>query len=251
MQKGFVSARFWKNKTIGIWAFLTVWYIRTKLFFSTDKWTEKYWHRVIICRILNKFVLRYLLKTEATYQVSARSVSLENPACLVLEVMEATSQCAPAITPCFLHVTARAALLVFLFLLQQNDVNNLEHMEAFPHCKLFWGGKMWFANLVKWKRHFQMLLRCSNTSLCVRSVLQMFCFVCLFLFKSLWLPPSRIKKFKALIPLVMAPGRQEDTLRLLFLYPQPPHWGLFHYPQATTWCKRLDTRKKKAARTQL
>lgn len=94
--------------------------------------------------------------------------------------MEATSECAPAITPCFLHVTARAALLVFLFLLQQNDVNNLEHMEAFPHCKLFWGGKMWFANPVKWKRHFQMLLRCSNTSLCVRSVLQMFCFVCFF-----------------------------------------------------------------------
>jgi len=66
-----------------------------------------------------------------------------------------------------------------------------------------------------------------------------------FLFKSLWLPPSRIKKYKTLIPLVMAPGRQEDTLRLLFLYPQPPHWGLFHYPQATTWCKRLDTRKKR------
>lgn len=164
--------------------------------------------------------------------------------------MEATSQCVPAITPCFLHVTARAAVLVFLFLLQQNDVNNLEHMEAFPHCKLFWGGKMWFANPVKWKRHFQMLLRCSNTSLCVRSVLQMFCFACFFLFKSLWLPPSRIKKCKTLVPLVIAPGRQEDTLRLLFLYPQLPHRGLFHYPQATTWCKWLDIRKKKRKRLQ-
>ena len=79
---------------------------------------------------------KYLLKTEATYQASARSVSLENPTCLVLEAMEATSQCVPAITPCFLHVTARAAVLIFLFLLQQNDVNNLEHMEAFPRSKL-------------------------------------------------------------------------------------------------------------------
>lgn len=163
-----------------MWAFLTVWYTRTKLFFfpPTDKWTEK--HRVIICRILNKFVLRYLLKTEATYQASARIAILETPTCVVWEAMEATSQSAAAIAPCVLHVAARAALLVFLFLLQQNDESNLEHMEAFPHCKLFWGGKMWFANPVKRKRHFQMLLRCSNTSLGVRSVLQMFCFVCFF-----------------------------------------------------------------------
>lgn len=90
-----------------------------------------------------------------------------------------------------------------------------------------------------------MLLRCSNTSLCVRSVLQMFCFACFFLFKSLWLPPSRIKEYKRLVPLVIAPGRQEDTLRLLFLYPQLPHRGLFHYPQGTMWCKWLDIRKKK------
>ena len=65
----------------------------------------------------------------------------------------------------------------------------------------------------------------------------------LFLFKSSWLPPSRMK-YQTLIPLVKAPGRQEDPLQLLFLYAQPPHSGLFHYPQATTWGTRLDTRKK-------
>ena len=214
----------------------------------TDKWIEKHW--VIICRILNKFVLRYLLKTEATYQASARSASLETPTCVLWEAMEATSQSAAAIAPCVLHVAARAALLIFLFLLQQNDERNLEHMEAFPHCKLFWGGKNVickscqteeaFPNATTMFKHILGCQKCpADVLLCL-----------LFLFKSSWLPPSRMK-YQTLIPLVMAPGRQEDPLQLLFLYAQPPHSGLFHYPQATTWGTRLDTRKKKAARTPL
>lgn len=153
MQKGLFSARFWKNKTIGTWALCTVWNTRDKHFFFTDEWTEKHWHRLIPCRILYEFVLRCLLKTEATYLASAGSTTFENPTCLVSQAMEATLPCTPAIATYFLQVTAWAVLLVFLFPLQKNDENNLEHMEAFPHCKLFWGGKTWFANSVKRKRH--------------------------------------------------------------------------------------------------
>lgn len=122
-------------------------------FFFTDEWTEKHWHRLIPCRILYEFVLRCLLKTEATYLASAGSTTFENPTCLVSQAMEATLPCTPATATYFLQVTAWAVLLVFSFPLQQNDEDNLEHMEAFPHCKLFWGGKTWFANSVKRKRH--------------------------------------------------------------------------------------------------
>lgn len=119
--------------------------------------------------------------------------------CLVLDPMGATVKHVPAVAWCFMQVTGSAVVLFFLFSLQQNDENNLQHMEAFPHCKLFWGGKMWFANSVKWDRHFQMLLLCSNTSLCGRSVLQMF--VCLFVFNLPWLQMRRMKKYKKLVSL--------------------------------------------------
>ena len=75
------------------------------------------------------------------------------------------------------------------------------------------------------------------------------CFVLFFCSNPPWLPLRRMKKYKKLVPLVTAPDREKDPLQWLLLYPQPHHQGVLNYPQITTCCKQLDTRKK-AARTQ-
>lgn len=88
-------------------------------------------------------------------------------------------------------------------------------------------GKMWFANSVKWNRHLQMLLWCSNTSLCVRSFLQMFIYLLKFLLGCKW---EGWQAHEA-CPIVIVPERQEGLSQLLLLYPQPHHKGCSIIPR--------------------
>lgn len=243
MKNGFFSVRSWKNKAIGTWGLQSTTH-KYSTFFFTDKWTEKHCHTAGTFRILNDFELRSLLKMEAANQASAETVTFKNPTCCVC--------CWRRRGATWKHLRS-ASLPAKATAQLRGPTRRTPHSNgSISTRQVILRGKNVICKFRQTKQAFPNATTMFKHILCVRSVLQMFCFVLFFLFFIFVAATAKEAESKELVSLVVvfAPDRQEEPPQQLLLYSQPHHKRALNYPQMTTCCKQLDSRKR-AARTHL